>query len=225
MLRQVERYRKPTRILHWIIAVSFVALFVTGLLIYLPAPLSLLAPGSWTRLIHRVGSVAFVVAPVVYALTNWRVTLRGVKEAFKWGEEDMGWLKAAPRYYFLCDEESMPPQGHMNSGQKLWWLMVVVLGSVLAVTGLVMWALKTVAPPGVLQWALFAHDVAFIASGSMFFVHVYLSVMHPLMRPLSDGPWSSMVRGTVSVDYVKSHHAKWYNEEIAPRVGHKEGVE
>jgi cytochrome b subunit of formate dehydrogenase len=49
----------------------------------------------------------------------------------------------------------------------------------------------------------------------MFFVHVYLSVMHPLMRPLSKGAWASMAYGKVPVEYVMSHHAKWYNEEIA----------
>ncbi|OGO40240.1 MAG: hypothetical protein A2147_09975 [Chloroflexi bacterium RBG_16_57_8] len=213
---QVERYRKPTRFLHWAIAVSYVVLFITGLLIFLPAPISLLAQDSFTRIFHRVFSIVFIGAPVIYMLTNWKATVKGITEAFKWGAEDIGWLKAAPRYYFLCDEECMPPQGHMNSGQKLWWLMVILMGGLLVVSGLVMWLLKTVAPAAVLQWMVFAHDVAFIASGSMFFVHVYLSVMHPLMRPLNTGAWASMAYGKVPAEYVKSHHAKWYNEEIAP---------
>jgi len=45
---------------------------------------------------------------------------------------------------------------------------------------------------------------------------VYLSIMHPLMRPLNTGAWASMAHGKVPAEYVKSHHAKWYNEEIAP---------
>ena len=56
------------------------------------------------------------------------------------------------------------------------------------------------------------HDVAFIATGLMFFVHIYMSVVHPLVRPLRSGAWSSMARGKVSVDYAKSHHGKWYEE-------------
>jgi formate dehydrogenase subunit gamma len=58
---------------------------------------------------------------------------------------------------------------------------------------------------------VFLHDVAFIATGAMFFLHVYLSVIHPLMR----GAWSSMARGKVSTEYARSHHAKWYEEEVA----------
>jgi cytochrome b subunit of formate dehydrogenase len=59
---------------------------------------------------------------------------------------------------------------------------------------------------------VFLHDVAFIATGLMFFVHIYMSVVHPLVRPLRTGAWNSMARGKVSVDYARSHHAKWYEE-------------
>ena len=211
MEQEVERYRKPTRILHWVHAGAFVILFLTGLVLFIPQ-LGFLAQDSWTRLIHRIAAVLFVVAPLIYIPMNLKVTLRGIKDAFSWGVEDMGWLKAAPRYYFLSDEKAMPPQPHMNSGQKMWWLMVIVFGLVFVITGLIMWAFKTVAPAALLQWMVFIHDVAFIATGCMFFVHIYLSVAHPLMRPLRTGAWNSMARGKVSVEYAESHHAKWYDE-------------
>jgi formate dehydrogenase subunit gamma len=222
MQDEVERYGKPTRVLHWSIAVSFTVLLLTGLILFLPAPIAALARDSWTRVLHRLFAVAYIVAPAIYVITNWKKSIVGAKEAFRWGPDDIGWLKAAPRYYFLSDEETMPPQGHMNTGQKLWWLMVIVLGMVLVLSGLVMWLLKTVAPAPLLQWMVFAHDVAFIASGSMFLVHVYLSAIHPLMRPWREGSMSSMTRGRVSAAYARSHHAKWYSEEIASK--HEEEV-
>ncbi|MBI4304166.1 MAG: cytochrome b/b6 domain-containing protein [Chloroflexi bacterium] len=209
MEQEIERYRKPTRILHWIIAGAFTVLFFTGLILFIP-PLGVLAQDSWTRLLHRLAAIIFVVAPLIYMLFNWEASLRGIKDAFNWGVEDLGWLMAAPRYYFLCDEEAMPPQEHMNTGQKMWWLMVLFFGSIFVITGFIMWFLKTVAPQPLLQWMVIIHDVAFIATTSMFFVHVYLSVVHPLMRPLNTGAWSSMARGKVSVHYAMSHHAKWY---------------
>jgi formate dehydrogenase subunit gamma len=210
MAQEVERYRKPTRILHWIHAGAFVALFITGLILFIPG-VSLAAQDSWTRLIHRIAIVFFIVAPLIYIPMNWKATLRGIKEAFTWGKDDMDWLQAAPRYYFLCDEEAMPPQPHMNSGQKLWWLMVIVFGVIFVITGAIMLFAKTTAPAALLQWSVFVHDVAFIATGCMFFVHLYTAVVHPLMRPLRTGPWSSMVRGKVSADYAKAHHGKWFD--------------
>ncbi len=210
METEIERYRKPTRILHWIHAGAFVALFLTGLILFVP-PLGFLAQDSWTRVIHRVAAILFVVAPLIYIPLNWKATLRGIKDAFSWGGADIGWMKAAPLYYFLSDEEAMPPQEHMNTGQKLWWLMVIVFGVIFAITGVIMWFAKTAAPVALLQWMVIIHDIAFITTGSMLFVHIYLSVVHPLMRPLRTGAWSSMARGKISVDYAKSHHAKWYD--------------
>ncbi len=211
MEQEIERYRKPTRILHWVHAGAFVILFLTGLILFLP-PVAILAQDSWTRLIHRIVAVVFVVAPLIYIPMNWKATWKGVKNAFSWGIEDIGWLQAAPRYYFLSDEKAMPPQGHMNTGQKMWWFMALVFGIVFVITGAIMWFSKTAAPAALLQWMVFIHDVAFIATGCMLFVHIYLSVAHPLMRPTRIGAWSSMARGKVSVEYAKSHHGKWYNE-------------
>jgi cytochrome b subunit of formate dehydrogenase len=44
----------------------------------------------------------------------------------------------------------------------------------------------------------------------MFLVHFALSVMHPLMR----GAINGMLSGWVPEEYIRSHHAMWY-EEIA----------
>jgi len=211
MAQEVERYRKPTRVLHWIHSTAFVVLFITGLILFIPQ-LGFLAQDSWTRLLHRIAIVFFVGIPIIYLLGNWSASWKGIKDAFTWNSDDAGWLKAAPRYYFLCDEKAMPPQPHMNTGQKLWWLLVILGGLVFFITGLFMWLFKDVASAGLLQWMTFFHDIAFIATGCMFLVHIYMSVIHPLTRPAATGAWNSMARGTVSAEYAKSHHGKWYEE-------------
>lgn len=207
MQREVEKYRKPTRILHWVHAGAFVLLFLTGLVLFIPQ-LGIIAQDSWTRVIHRIAAVVFVIAPLVYIPLNWKATKRGIKDAFSWGMDDIGWLQAAPRYYFLGDEQGMPPQGHMNTGQKMWWLIVIVFGVLFVITGTAMWFAKTTAPAAVLQWMVFVHDIAFIVAGTMLFLHIYLGVIHPLMTE----SWGAMVRGKMSADYAKKHHAKWYEE-------------
>lgn len=209
MPQEVEKYRKPTRILHWVHLVSFCLLFLTGLVLFVPG-LGVIAQDSWTRLIHRIAAAAFIIAPLVYIPMNFKATCKGIKEAFSWGASDIGWLKAAPRYYFLGEESDMPPQGSMNTGQKLWWLIVLVSGVVFTITGLVMWFAKTTASPAALQWMVFLHDIAFIAAGSMLFLHIYLGLLHPLMTEA----WKAIYKGTISTDYAKKHHAKWY-EEVA----------
>jgi len=209
MSQEVEKYSKPTRILHWVHLVSFCILFLTGLVLFIPQ-LGFFAQDSVTRVIHRIGAAIFIIAPLIYIPMNWQATKRGIKEAFSWGASDIGWLKAAPRYYFSGDEKDMPPQGSMNTGQRLWWLIVLVSGVLFTITGLIMWFAKTSAPAAVLQWMVFIHDVAFILAGTMLLLHIYLGIFHPLMTEA----WKAIYKGTVSVEYAKKHHAKWY-EEVA----------
>lgn len=208
-MADVERYRKPTRILHFVHLAMFIGLAVTGSFLYFHA-ISLPAQDGWSRLIHRIFAVIFVLGPLIYMVARWKTTWKGIKDAFHWTAEDIGWLKAAPAYYFMGDESAMPPQEHMNVGQKLYWLIVLVSGVALTITGALMWFFKGMIPSGVFQWSVFAHDVFAIAVFTMFLLHIYLSVIHPLMA----GVIWSMIRGTVPADYAKSHHRKWY-EKIA----------
>jgi formate dehydrogenase subunit gamma len=208
-IQEVEKYRLPVRILHWIHTCAFIILFLTGLVFFIPV-LGLLAGNAWTHLIHRIAAVIFILGPVLYLTINPAAAARGLKKAFTWGAADLGWLKAAPRYYFLGDEKAMPPQDFMNSGQKLWWLTTVVSGFVFAISGLIMWFGKTTVPFAVLGRIVFIHDIAFIVTGAMFFLHIYLGAFHPLMKEA----WKAMTGGKISVRYAKMHHGKWY-EEIA----------
>ena len=204
---EVEKYRKPVRVLHWVHAGAFVLLFLTGLVLFIPQ-LGFLAQDSWTRLIHRITAAVFVIAPVLYLALDWNRAWRGIKQAFTWGSEDLGWLKAAPGYYFFGAEADMPPQGSMNTGQKMWWFIVIVFGIIFVITGLIMWFFKTTAPVALLQWMVFLHDIAFIVSGAMLFLHIYLGVFHPMMTEA----WNAMATGKISTEYAKAHHGKWYKE-------------
>ena len=77
----VEKYARPVRILHWVHSSAFIILFLTGLVLFVP-PMAILAEGSWTRLIHRIAALVFIVAPLIYIPMNWEATWKGVKEAF-----------------------------------------------------------------------------------------------------------------------------------------------
>ena len=207
MTQEVEKYRKPIRILHWIHSGAFVLLFLTGLVLFIPG-LSFLAEDSWTRVIHRVGAAIFVIVPLVYLIINPRSVANGLKQAFTWTKDDIGWVKALPRYYFNGDDSTMPPQGEMNTGQKMWWFIVVVFGILFVITGVIMWFAKDAAPAGLLQWMTFIHDISFIVAGAMFFVHIYNGVVHPLFNEA----WGAITGGKISAGYARKHHGKWYAE-------------
>lgn len=203
----VERYTKKARWFHWLIAVVFLELVISGLIIFVPWVASDTI-GSWTRVVHRIGAAILVGAPILYAMYNWRGAWAFVKEGLTWGKDDLGWLKAAPGYYFGGDPRLMPPQGHSNTGMKLYRLSIFAGSAIFVITGFIMWFLKGVVPSAVFQWCLLFHDITFIVALCMFLLHFQLAVFHPRM----DESILSMYDGKVSGVYAKSHHGKWYDK-------------
>ena len=199
------------RFVHWLHTAAFLVLTITGAMIYLPwfgESVAQGAGGHVVRLVHRVGVVAFMLVPVLYVIFDPEELLADIKRLLTWGKDDVGWFKAAPAYYFLGDEEAMPPQDKFNTGQKMFYLAVAICMGVFIITGLLMWFGKGYVPTWVFQWSVFLHDVSMIAYVSFFLLHLWLAVAHPLMR----GAIDEMIFGWMTEDYVKSHHAKWYEK-------------
>ncbi|UCB43647.1 MAG: cytochrome b/b6 domain-containing protein [Dehalococcoidales bacterium] len=205
-MEMIERYTRAARWFHWLIAIVFFEMALSGLLIFLPwVPSGTI--GMWTRLIHRIGAVFLVGAPAIFMLFAWQRSWDFIKEAFTWGKEDLEWLRAAPGYYFGGDPRMMPPQGYINTGMKLYRISIILGGGVFLITGFIMTFLRGIVPPAVFQWCLVLHDVTFIVAIGMFLLHFQLGVFHPRM----DESLLSMFDGKVSGVYAKSHHGKWYD--------------
>ena len=205
--RVVERFKKRTIWFHWIHMVAFLTLIVTGAILFIPG-LGAPAAGGLTRLIHRIAVVFFIGAPLLYFVFSPKMSLHFIKETLTWGKDDLGWVQAAPLYYFGSAEESMPPQGHVNTGQKMWQFIVLGTGILFLISGFIMWFLKDIVSTGIFQWCVVAHDIAFLLAFNMLLVHIYLGVIHPRMTE----SLRSMLDGKISKSYAKSHYGKWYDE-------------
>ena len=205
--RTVERFRKRTIWFHWIHTTAFLVLLVTGAILFLPG-LGGPAAGGITRFIHRIAVVFFVGAPIIYFIISPRMSWHFIKETLSWGKNDIQWISRAPDYYFGGDEEKMPPQGHVNTGQKMWQLVVLGTGILFLVTGILMWFFKDTLSPAVFEWSVIAHDIAFIVALLMLLVHVYLGIIHPRMTESLRSMWN----GKISKTYARSHYGKWYDE-------------
>ena len=191
--------------MHWTVALGFVLLALTGFIIFFQGSASLLnsSVGSLIRILHRIGAAMFIIAPLLYLLfSNKRFAWT---EAFKWGKTDLGWLKAAPKHYFIGGD-GMPPQGKYNTGQKLYYLFALVCGLLLAVSGLALW----------FDWfsgkmsfiVLIIHDLSAVILVAFFFVHLYLTSIHPRERK----SFEAMATGMMEEEYAKHHHELWYND-------------
>jgi len=201
----VKRYNRTDMVLHWTVAIGFILALLTGYAVFFEGSSKLLVTeaGYVIRLIHRIGGVMFIVAPILYFIFSKKRF--GFLKAFKWNKSDFGWLLAAPKHYFVGGGD-MPPQEKYNTGQKMFYLCAIVFGFLLAVSGLILWF--NLFSPTVGLIMLFLHDLSAVMLTLFFFVHVYLVAFHPNERT----SFNAMTTGYMDREYAKDHHELWYND-------------
>jgi len=204
--KMIERYQKRTVLFHWIHAGAFLALTITGAVRFLSALIG--DGGGGVGIQHRIAAMIFIVAPLAYCLSDPNASLRFLVRTFSWNRSDLKWFKAAPSYYFGGPATNMPPPGRINTGQKMWQLVILSTSAVFIITGAIMWFLRQNLQPQVYQWILSIHGIAFVVVVIVFLVHIYMGILHPRMR----GSLRSMLDGKITSDYAKHHHPKWYDE-------------
>jgi hypothetical protein len=85
---QILRYRTRQRIVHAIMATSFLVLLVTGLALVW-SPLAFLAAGGWSRYLHRIAAVGFISVPILYILLDRRGAKEVLVESFQYDKDDV----------------------------------------------------------------------------------------------------------------------------------------
>ena len=81
-MERVQKYTKPARVFHWVHTVAFLLLLITGIILFVPA-FGAAAQGSWTRVIHRIGAVIFVIAPLIQIFANGKTMDLGYHGQFQ----------------------------------------------------------------------------------------------------------------------------------------------
>lgn len=207
MARLLRRYPDRTRMNHWTVALLFICAGLSGLAIFHPAlfPLSLFfGGGTWTRILHPFLGVLMVLGFVFLFAQVWRENL--------WRERDTEWLRAAPHLIATGDEESMPPVGKYNGGQKLvFWVFALSL-LLLFATGFVFWQpwFADYFPIPLRRVAVLVHAVSAVVLILSVIAHVYAAIW-------VKGTMEAMTRGTVTENWARRNHPLWYREMVEPR--------
>jgi formate dehydrogenase subunit gamma len=208
--REILRYRKRPRIVHAMLAGSFLVLLLTGLIVLWP-PLSGLAAGGFTRWLHRVAAVVFIAVPFVYLLVDREGAKELMVDSFKYDRDDYRWLKRVWSYAF-GHTANMPKQGRLNAGQKLHHAAVMLLSAAIVVSGLLMWFFMPSLGPTGQAWFAVIHVLAMLALSLLLVGHLYFTFVYKAL--------SGMTRGYIDIDDARLEHAKWV-EEIESQVAHE----
>lgn len=200
--REILRYRKRPRIVHALLASSFLILLLSGLVI-LWSPLSVVAPGGLTRWLHRVAAIGFMSVPIVYLAVDRDGAKELMVDSFKYDRDDYRWLKRFWSYTF-GHTANMPRQGRLNAGQKMHHALVMLLSATIVSSGLLMWFFMPSLGPNGQAWAAIIHDLSMLALTLLLVGHLYFTFVYKAL--------SGMTRGYIDIDDARLEHAKWVEE-------------
>ena len=197
----VRRFWPEERSLHWLLAVTFLILLATGLILYLPAFAELAANRRLWKSLHLGAAIAFWAGLVVLVASDTGGRLRRTaSEVDRFDEDDLRWMRWA-----VTRRGDEPPQGRFNAGQKLNTAVVFGLMLVFSVSGLLMYLQETDAAVRGRTSAILVHDIATWIAVPLVAGHLYLVLVNASTRHSLRG----MVLGTVRRDWARRHHPKW----------------
>jgi formate dehydrogenase subunit gamma len=198
---RIERYSAATRLNHWIVAISFVLLALSGLSLFHPALFwltNLFGGGPWTRILHPFLGCFMVLAFLPLAVKFWRHNYLE--------RRDWVWLRKIDDVV-ANREEALPEVGRYNAGQKLLFFTILACLAVLLFSGFLIWRqyfsgyfTMDVVRIGALLHAF----VAFVLICSII-VHIYAAIW-------VKGSIRAMTRGWVSLGWAWKHHRAWFRE-------------
>lgn len=200
-IRPGELLRHPvyTRVLHWAVAIFFILSLLTGFAIYSPWLFYWITPlfggGPRTRALHPWFGLLFEVF-FLFQFLNWVAPMA-------WKEADRRWLRRMRQYVTNEDAVESEDVGFFNAGQKLYFWAIVVSGILFLITGFLIW-FDDVVGRWIVAISYVIHDLAALLMLAGFIIHVYEGTAH------QPGTFRSMIDGTVTENWARTHHPAWY---------------
>ncbi|MEX3815198.1 formate dehydrogenase subunit gamma [Paraburkholderia sp. BR13439] len=201
--RLIVRYTPNERTNHWITAICFILLALSGLAMFHPAMAFLyfvLGGGQWTRILHPfIGCVMFI-SFLILALRFWHHNYLD--------QADIQWMKQY-RDVLNNREERLPAIGRYNAGQKLLFFVMVICMLLLLLSGIVIWRryFSLYFPIDLIRLSAVVHAVTAFLLIVGIIVHVYAALW-------VKGSVGAMTRGTVTYGWARKHHPNWFREII-----------
>lgn len=202
--QKVLRFRPFERFAHWLTAVSFLVLALTGLnitfgkLLLLP----LIGPDAFSTLaaaakyVHNFFSFSFVVGLALVATIFFSDNL--------FAKVDIDWLKQGGGFI----RSRHAPAGRFNLGEKLVYWLALAAGITVSVSGYVLLVPFAVTGIAGMQIAHVVHAVVAVLFIALILGHIYIGTLG------MQGAFEAMGTGDVDLNWAREHHDLWLRQQL-----------
>lgn len=200
--RMVHRFTDYEKIVHWVLALVFLFLAITGLILLLGRPLILPILGkevfalfaSASKEGHNLFGPIFIVSLLMMFFSFAR---RNIYE-----KGDLTWLLKGGGLI----GKSHVTGGFFNMGEKTWYWMVILVGLVISVSGVILVSPNFGQGRIIMELSHVIHVGAAIILMAVSLGHMYLGSVG------SEGSLEGMKTGYVDINWAESHHDRWGKE-------------
>jgi formate dehydrogenase subunit gamma len=200
---KILRFISFERFSHWLTAVSFVVLGLTGLnitfgkilLLPLIGPDNFSALAQAAKYAHNFVSFSFVAGLVLIVALWMRDNIPH--------PADITWLKEGGGFI----ESKHPPAGRFNAGEKLVFWFALGAGAAVIGSGYLLLFPFYVTNIAGMQIAQVVHAVVALLFVAVILAHIYIGTLG------MEGAFEAMGEGTVDLNWAKEHHSLWLEEQ------------
>ncbi|NVD06676.1 formate dehydrogenase subunit gamma [Vibrio sp. JPW-9-11-11] len=203
--RKIKRWSRLDRALHWSMAFTFLTLAFSGLMLvygkhflkpYIPADL-------WGFIIMLAKQYHNYIGPIFYVLLLCVLVKWWRKSIFR--KVDLHWFMKLGGMVGK-HKGSHPSAEFSNAGEKALFWMLIVVGSVVALSGLVLDFPIFGQTRRDMEMSNLVHMIAALILICGFVFHIYIGLFG------MEGALEGMVTGEVDETWAKEHHDLWYHE-------------
>jgi formate dehydrogenase subunit gamma len=203
--RKILRFKAFERFSHWLTAVSFVILGLTGLnitfgkIVLLP----LIGPEAFSdvsqaaKYVHNFISFAFVAGLILIVVIFFRDNLLE--------KVDIDWLKQGGGFI----KSRHAPAGRFNFGEKLVYWLSLAAGLAVSVSGFLLLFPFFGTDIAQMQLAQVVHAVVAVLFVALILGHIYIGTLG------IEGAFEAMGTGEVDLNWAKEHHDLWLAQQLA----------
>lgn len=201
----VHRFTDYERVLHWTLAIVFIFLAVTGLVLLFGRTLlipilgheifSVLASASKEG--HNLFGPIFLVSLI---LMLFRFVRRNI-----YAKGDLTWLLKGGGFI----GKSHVTGGFFNMGEKTWYWLVILIGLCISISGLVLVSPNFGQGRIIMELSHVVHGIGAIILIAVSFGHIYLATLG------TEGTLEGIKTGYVDIKWAEEHHDRWAKESHA----------
>jgi formate dehydrogenase subunit gamma len=203
--RKILRFKPFERTAHWLTAISFVVLGITGLnitfgkalLLPLIGPDAFSAFSQYAKYTHNFVSFAFVLGLALIVVIFIKDNIPD-KTDLEWFKQGGGFIKS-----------KHAPARRFNAGEKLVFWGALGVGVLVAVSGYLLLFPFYVTNIFGMQIAQGLHAVIAILFIALILGHIYIGTLG------MEGAFEAMWTGEVDYNWAEEHHDLWLEEQLA----------